>query len=387
MQKVEKTKTGHYFKIIPNFGMLIYSPYTSLIYGVAQEYTGSTVDYLNGSKVKLINEIKQPLLFGLKSNSDKIKFSDNHLLPSKSYWNDYTQPDETITVNWFLTGKCNFKCKYCYASDLMYDYVKEPSGNEIEKTAKRILALNPLSVVLTGGEPLISPHISDAIRLIAQKTGIIIDTNGSELNDDLLNLIEQNNIVIRISLDSPRPNQNIKHRIAKNNKKETFNEVLENINKCTKRGIPVIVQTVVSSLNKNELVDFGEILLRLGVSGWRLLKVQESKLNSEEYKKLMVGRTKKIKEASEQIDYQLDRIKQFHKNKWNSKMSLQVSKNSNSDRNSVILVSPSGEFRTESKLSIEKNLIDKNSPKCPDKNQLFKKVSNFSHFSRYLNIQ
>ena len=386
MQDVNIAKTGHFYKIIPNFGMLVYSPFNSLTYAIPVGFTQQTIDFLNGAnKVKLPKEIKVPLMLG-KKNIKNSAYSSNHLLPDESYWVNYSQPNEIITVNWFLTGYCNFDCKYCYASDLMYNFVEEPTEKDIERIATQILKLNPLNIVLTGGEPLLSSHILLAIKLISRRAGIIIDTNGTILEDNLLKIIKENNIVIRISLDSPRPSQNKKHRQTKKESYNSYNQVLDNIIKCSEFGIPIIIQTVVSSVNKNELEEFGEILIRLGISGWRLLKVQESKLNSSYYNKLMLGRTKKLKDASAQIDYQLENIIKIHKKRWSSKISLQVSKNNMTDRNSVILVSPNGKFWTESKLQISKNLIDKQSPEYPDENLIFKKVNSFSHFSRYLNI-
>lgn len=387
MEVVSITNSGHFYKIIPNFGMLIYSPYNSLTYAIHSDFIEATIDFLNGSiDDKLPEEIKKPLLSGRGKNDNSMLYSTNHLLPNSSYWLNYSQPDETITINWFITGKCNFKCGYCYASDLMNDYIKEPIEEEIDNIAEQILKLKPLSVVLTGGEPFVSPHISKAIKLLSKRAGIIIDTNGSIINENLLNMISEHNVVVRISLDSPRPFQNFKHRIPFNKNEQTYNDILENIIKCLNLGIPVIIQTVVSSINKNELEEFGEILSRLGISGWRLLKVQESRLNTNVYKKLMLGRTKKIIDASKQLDYQLDKLIKIHKLRWSSKMSLQISKNSNNDKNSVILVSPNGEFWTESKIQNAKNLIDIESSKCPFEDAIFKKVSNFSHFSRYLNI-
>ncbi len=386
MQIVKSTYSGHFYKLIPDFGILVYSPYNSLTYAIPEVLVKNTLSFLNGSKVRLPEEIKNPLIQGWKKQKEPPHFSINHLLPDRTHWLNYSQPDEIITVNWFLTGKCNYKCGYCYASDLMHDFVVEPNKDDIKKIANQILDLNPLNIVLTGGEPLLSPHISYAIKLISKKAGIIIDTNGSYIDDEILEIIKENNIVVRISIDSPRPNQNIKHRIPNVKKASIYNDVLRNISRCTEKGIPVIIQTVVSSINKNELEEFGEILIRLGINGWRLLKVQESKLNSLNYNRLMLGRTKKIKDASEQLDYQIDKIIKIHKARWDSKISLQVSKNSSNDRNSVILVSPNGEFWTESKMQIAKILIDKHTPKSPNENLVFKKVNKFSHFSRYLNI-
>ena len=143
---------------------------------------------------------------------------------------------------------------------------------------------------------------------------------------------------------------------------------------------------MISSQNKSELVEFGDILVRLGVNGWRIQKIQESKLNGVAYRNLMLGRTKKIVEASNQLEFKLKSIINLQSKRWKSIISLQVSKNILTEKNSVILVSPIGEFWTESQIQIGKCLIDLDSPKLPNINLLFNKVNSFAHFSRYLNI-
>lgn len=386
MEITQQTKSGHFYKIIPSFGTLIFSPYTGLTYAITDEYSKKTINWLNGNKQDLPIEIISPLEIGWSKPLKNAVYSTNHLLPNKNSWKDYSQPDDIITINWFLTGQCNFKCSYCYASDLMYDFTVEPSSSDIDKIAKNILSYNPLYVVLTGGEPFVSPHIEKAISLLANKTGIIIDTNGSRINEHLLQIIKNNKVIIRISLDSPRPKQNLKHRIPKNDKEDKYNAVLRNITKCIEMNIPIIIQTVISSQNKSEILEFGDILVRMGVNGWRIQKIQESRLNTKVFKSLMLGRTKKMLDASNQLDYKLKSIIKLQNTRWKSGISLQISMNSQNDRNSVILVSPNGEFWTESQIQIGKNLLDNECPKIPKKKHIFNKINKNAHFSRYLNI-
>jgi len=81
MQIVKSTYSGHFYKLIPDFGMLIYSPYNSLTYAIPEAYMEDTISYLNGSKMKLPKEIKSPLIQGWKKQKTIPHFSTNHLLP------------------------------------------------------------------------------------------------------------------------------------------------------------------------------------------------------------------------------------------------------------------------------------------------------------------
>jgi len=386
MEITRKAQSGHYYKTIPEFGTLVFSPYTGLTYAISLKLSQKVVEWLEGSKATLPKSIASPLKVGWKIPLNNAVYTTNQLLPDKSFWKDYSQPNEIIAINWFLTGLCNFKCDYCYASDLMYEHTKEPIYKEIEQTSKRLLSYNPLYVVLTGGEPFVSPHIESAIKLLTGKVGIIIDTNGTQLKEHDFRIIKQNNIVLRISLDSPRPQLNLKHRVPKELREQSYNIILKNISRSVEYKIPTIIQTVVSSQNKNELVEFGDILVRLGVNGWRIQKIQESFLNKANFNKLMLGRIKKLDNASDQIDKKLHNTIKMQHSRWNSKISLQVSRNTPTDRNSVILVAPDGRFWTESQIQVGKKLIDSNSPWTPNKELLFSKINPYSHFSRYLNL-
>jgi organic radical activating enzyme len=52
----------------------------------------------------------------------------------------------------------------------------EPTSADIEHIVESILSLNPLVVVVTGGDPLFSGHLAEAVQLLSGKVGIVVDT-------------------------------------------------------------------------------------------------------------------------------------------------------------------------------------------------------------------
>ena len=80
-----------------------------------------------------------------------------------------------------ISPRCNLTCTYCYNVWKVPEntYPSELSLNEIENLADSIEAAHPISVTLTGGEPLLRGDICDIVSLF-RKRGILVGiaTNG-----------------------------------------------------------------------------------------------------------------------------------------------------------------------------------------------------------------
>jgi len=105
---------------------------------------------------------------------------------------------DTISCIIFLGG-CNFRCPGCYNSNILD--LKKSLVNEkeifdfLEKRRGKLEG-----VVITGGEPLINPDITQFLKKIRERGyKIKIDTNGS--NPELLKSIIKKGLVDYISMD------------------------------------------------------------------------------------------------------------------------------------------------------------------------------------------
>jgi MoaA/NifB/PqqE/SkfB family radical SAM enzyme len=135
----------------------------------------------------------------------------------------------------------------------------EPKVDSIEKIVKRILNLNPLVVVLTGGDPLFSPHLSLAIQLLSGKAGIVVDTSGYTFSSTHLELFKKYNVVLRISFDSERPKVNQAQRPLYPGYPKLFRTgiptaqaAVSALCQCLDAGLSVTVQSVATkSLSEN----------------------------------------------------------------------------------------------------------------------------------------
>lgn len=108
------------------------------------------------------------------------------------------------TIYYYASGSCNLRCRHCWIEP---DY----SGNapatytpfaKLEPVFVKAKELGLVSVKLTGGEPYLHPEIDVVIeKLIGMGLRIIIETNGTLLNADRIEVLKKHNIFISVSLD------------------------------------------------------------------------------------------------------------------------------------------------------------------------------------------
>lgn len=84
-----------------------------------------------------------------------------------------------------LTGRCNERCVHCYASSSP-DVGEALEWPLIERTLRQAKQLGFTTIQLTGGDPLLSPHLLEAARLTRNLgLGLEIYTNGLAFRAEL----------------------------------------------------------------------------------------------------------------------------------------------------------------------------------------------------------
>lgn len=380
MEVVKKTKKGIYIRRNQDFGTLAFSPFSGLFFAVAKEFSDEIEAFCNSKRNDLPQVIADHINIGIDMNKT-VSFDVDHWLPSKEYFSDIDElPDkQPIVLNWLISNRCNCNCSYCYAGDVID---KEFENIEIKSVAQNLLNMNPLAVVLSGGEPLMEKQkIIDVLEIMGGKTGIILDTNGLLFHKELIPLFTKYNIVIRVSLDSLQNEVNSKIRPQRDKKGNILgvNTIIQNIINYRHAGIPVLVHTVVSSMNKNSLEDLSKQLPRLNVNGWRIFTVvhPNNEAKKESFDKLMkFGKVKNIEEAEKNLQKEIFYLSKRLKSQ--SDFSIQILQAVNTKKNSVVLVMPDGRLATEGMFKSAKTEIDRDN--------LFRKVDLRSHYERYLGL-
>lgn len=141
-----------------------------------------------------------------------------------------------------LTTECNLECAHCYAAGWsQYKYTLE--YELVKRIIKEAIELGCKSVTFSGGEPFLHPQIYDLLHF-CQEQGIYtnVESNGTLIEIDMLtSSIGKDLLKLKISYD------------GNTLRGGDSNIVTENIKALKKKGYNLLIQTVITKLNVNEI--------------------------------------------------------------------------------------------------------------------------------------
>ena len=110
-------------------------------------------------------------------------------------------------VQWSVTGRCNYRCRHCFMSAPDYKGGDLTLGQCLH-ILDELAACGIRSVDLTGGEPLVIPHIFELLDGMRERNIVLgtIYTNGALVNERLLVELEKRQMkpVFQMSFDGVR---------------------------------------------------------------------------------------------------------------------------------------------------------------------------------------
>lgn len=128
------------------------------------------------------------------------------LLPSRPLIDRYGRTISYLRIS--VTDRCDFRCVYCMAEDMVFLPKKDVlSFEEVETIASAFVARGTTKIRLTGGEPLVRRDIMDLVKSLGNKIGsgleeLTITTNGSQLAKHAEGLFAAGVRRINVSLDT-----------------------------------------------------------------------------------------------------------------------------------------------------------------------------------------
>lgn len=225
---------------------------------------------------KLINKIQEdPNILSMNPElNDKINNfistideNDVIMIPEKMNYKKLNQ------VRIHVANKCNMACKYCYASGGTYG--KEEgimSTKKSKDVAKMLIKSYELikEINFFGGEPFLNINAIEIIcsEFLSEYNNKKIDylprftvvTNGTILNNELINLINEYKIKIMVSLDSSIEEINDYCRIFRDGK-GSFNIIDNNIKTMRKfTGEPSIIEATYTKLHYDNDISYLDIM-------------------------------------------------------------------------------------------------------------------------------
>ena len=159
-----------------------------------------------------------------------------------------------ISVNWHVWPKCNYSCKFCYAT--FKDRI-EPLCKESAIQVPQLLSdAGASKLTFAGGEPLLCPHLGELLYA-SKEAGLttMIVTNGSLINKEFLGRWHESIDWVAISIDSPHESTEI--ALCRGTGKHVAKAV-ESARLVRAYGIKLKVNVVVTSLNFRD--DMSEII-------------------------------------------------------------------------------------------------------------------------------
>lgn len=196
-----------------------------------------------------------------------------------------------INLNLLITKKCNANCVHCCAS------ANETTEEITLENTKKIVDIarknDVFYFVITGGEPLTHTHFWDILDLIKDEFGIILNTNGTLIDDKTAKRLSEYDIAsIHISLDAP--NEDIYERQRGNTTK--LSEVICGIKNLVKYNANVTTKFIITNINKDYLEEVIKLSESLGVKrmslawfksvGRGILNENQLLIKGEEVKKI-----------------------------------------------------------------------------------------------------
>ena len=274
-----------------------------------------------------------------------------------------------VRINYLVTNTCNLNCVYCFANNKMSDELIHSDVSIIDK----ILSLNPLSIALSGGEPMLSKELCDIIGKANGKAAILIDTNGTiPFTNAHIETIKKAKALVRISLDAATSQTNSLTRPTKNNETFDIANIINNIKLLLDNDIPLNIHTVVTKLNQSHLKQLCVLLTDLGINRlhlYGLIKIGKARHNYEE---IVVGK-------EELLELESNLQKQFP--------SLHITATPGLDSKSIapsLMVDPSGKFFVEG-WDNEYEYIGEN-PKRPTKKEICNQLHIQNHLEAYYSL-
>ena len=177
-----------------------------------------------------------------------------------------------------ITRKCNLRCKHCYSNSGI-KRENELTFKEIKELIDDLAAAAVLNITLTGGEPLLHPHIFDVISYIrSSHLSCIILSNGTLITNEVVNRLKDIGILgVAISIDGATDETNDSFRGVP----KSFEKVVHAIKMLQAAGIPVRGNISIHKENLHEFSGILNLLEQLHITNYRVRPISYSGRSEE----------------------------------------------------------------------------------------------------------
>lgn len=169
---------------------------------------------------------------------------------------------------YFYNRNCNLRCRHCWIEPGFNEKGSEDLAfAEVRELVFQGQALGLDSVKLLGGEPLLLPYIRQFIDfLIAEQLKILIETNGTLIDDDIAARLAEANPFVSVSLDGSSAET---HAMLRGNP-ESFHQAVAGVQKLVRNSIRPQVIFCLHKANRHDLDETVNLARDLGAASIKI---------------------------------------------------------------------------------------------------------------------
>ena len=195
---------------------------------------------------------------------------------SLSSWQCYRHCNNRYfpSMNWMITGKCNYNCLHCFNAADLSPLASEWSWEDSVILMDEAARCGVNAFTLTGGEPMLHPRFLDIVHGIYARGMFVneLNTNGAFITPDILDDFKKSGVkpLIKISFDGLGWHDWLR------NQKGAEEKTLGAIRLCIEAGFPIKVQFNVHRNNIGSVLETAQLLESMGVYKVRIIRTSES---------------------------------------------------------------------------------------------------------------
>lgn len=188
----------------------------------------------------------------------------DHLLEPKDF---AKRKAKGPVVIWNLLRRCNLSCRHCYANSFDRDFDGELSLEQCLEVAKDLKNAHVPAVILSGGEPLLHPHVFSIARAVKdQGFYLALSSNGILINDERSQKLKEIDFnYVGVSLDGI----NEVHDHIRG-EKGAFLKSLAGVDLAVKNQLKVGLRTTLTNTNYHQINDMLNLCIDHGVNKFYL---------------------------------------------------------------------------------------------------------------------
>ena len=185
-----------------------------------------------------------------------------------------------------LTSRCNLSCLHCYTSHRGSSVSGDLSARTVFGLIDQLEGLGGRVVTLSGGEPLLYPHIREIISRSSSKLDLRLLTNGTLLDREWAQFLADHNVAVQVSLDGSCP---AIHDAIRG--KGSFDKAIRAVGLLQQAGLSerINLSTTVMSLNFDDLSEIIALGEKIGVPLVRFLPLRKKGSATIRWKEIAEG--------------------------------------------------------------------------------------------------